>query len=69
MEKSAINLNICSDYSLCTFFPLPFSEISLELCKFLSAGGGGGIHAVPSSGLSLKLLQEATKFMNLERMS
>lgn len=48
------------------FFPLSFSEISLELRKFLSAGGGGGTHNVPSSGLSLKLLQEATKIMNLD---
>lgn len=54
--------------ALCEFFSLHLLRFLLNSAKFLSAGGGGGTRTVPSSGLSLKLLQEETKNMNLEWM-
>lgn len=51
---------------LCVFFLLLFPKILLEVCEFLSAGRGGRTHTVPSGGLSLELLQEATKIIKLE---
>lgn len=53
-------------HALCVFFLLLFPKILLEVCEFLSAGRDGRTHTVPSSGLSLELLKEATKIIKLQ---